>query len=147
MRNMTESTIDMRPAITAGRLLVAALAAALALLASPAHAGDATEAVAVDAAGKAPLDEVRVVGDPVSAHDARRAAYRYLGELGYTRSSGIGAARVRSITREGDTWILRVAYSRIGRVLGQQTMLYVDANSALVSEVAPEGIDGRVAAR
>lgn len=120
--------------------LAATAITALVTVSPAAFAGDTHEAVAVDA-------DKMLIQQQLSAHDARRAGYRYLGTLGYGRTSGIGSARVRSVTREGDVWILRVAFGNGSRVQSQTAVLYVDAVSALVSEVAPSGIDGQVAAK
>lgn len=121
-------------------LRIAAAALASILIASPAVAHETAAAVAVDGG------ERRIV-QQVSASDARRAAYRYLGELGYSRYSSTGSARVRSITREGDTWIVDVACSNGGRVLSRHATLYVDATTAFVSEQAPDDFERRVANR
>ena len=145
MKDMTTSINTPRTAGRSGLALIIVLAAAI--FASPAHAGDAPEASKIKVEETAALEEIRVVSESVSANDARRAAYRYLADQGFSKRSGLGAVRVRSTTREGDTWVLSVSYSRTGRALSQQAMLFVDAESALVSEVAPEDIEGRVAAR
>jgi len=128
----------------ANRCLLAILLAA-GLASTPAHADGADQAVAVDAADTAKKVEIRYVDPQLSANDARRAAYGYLRKLGYSRNSNTGTARIRSTTREGDTWIVEVAYSRGGRVLSQRAVLYVDADSALVTEVPPSGDDRRIA--
>ena len=46
---------------------------------------------------------------------------------------GIGAARIKSITRDGDTWILHVRYSQDSLTMRHSALLYVDAKKALVS--------------
>ncbi len=120
--------------------LAATAIAALAATSPAALAGDTRDAVAVDT-------DKTLMQQQLSAHDARRAGYRYLGALGYARTSGIGSARVRSVTREGNVWILRVAFGNGSRVQSRTAVLYVDAVSALVSEVAPSGINGQVAAK
>ena len=101
--------------------------------------------------GKSPLaDDWKSYTDArvdkqVSAYEARRAAYRYLRDLGYSRRVGPGSAQVRSITRDGDTWIIRVALSNGGAVRSERAMLYVDATTALVSEVPPTNKPSAVA--
>jgi len=117
-------------------------AAVILFLAGAAAAHETADSVAVDG----PDHTLRYANPQLSANDARRAAYSHMAELGYRRHGGPGSVRVRSTTREGDTWIVEVAYSAGGRVLSQRAMLYVDAESALVSEVPPENLDNRVAA-
>lgn len=121
-------------------LRIAAAALAALLIGNPAIAHETAAAVAVDGG-------TRLIAQQVSASEARRAAYRYLGELGYSRYSSTGSARVRSITREGDTWIVNVAYSTGGRVLSRRATLFVDAATAFVSEQAPADLERRVATR
>ncbi|MDX1480305.1 MAG: hypothetical protein R3315_01435 [Woeseiaceae bacterium] len=122
---------------------LAAAALVSLFMAAPAVAHETADAIAVDGVERSE----RLIGQQVSANEARRAAYRYLGELGYSRYSNVGAARVRSITREGDTWIVNVAYSTGGRVMSRQATLFVDADTALVSERAPDSFERRVANR
>ena len=88
-----------------------------------------------------------VIEEQVSASEARRVAYRYLSRQGYARRVGPGSARVRSITRDGDTWIITVAFSNGTNVQSGRTMLYVDARTALVSEVPPTNRSDTVAAQ
>lgn len=140
MNDMTDSNI--RPRQRRKRPL-ALLGAALGALALTAQAAD----LETGKADELPVYRIQLAGDQVTAHDARRAAYRYLAGLGYTSGNGIGAARVRSMTRDGDTWILRIAFSRGGRALSQRAVLYVDADTEVVSEVPPAGADGPVAAK
>lgn len=116
--------------------------AALALAAFSASAASGFESGAIIEKGDTSQTEQRV-----SAHEARRAGYRYLAALGYGRASGIGSARVSSVSREGDTWILRVAYATGSRVQSRTGLLYVDALSALVTQTPPLRIDGQVAAK
>ncbi len=117
-----------------GRVIAATmLATALLLPSGPAAAGDAEDSAETQ------------IERQVSANEARRAAYRYLADQGYSRKIGPGGARVRSITRDGDTWILQVAISNGTSVQSDRSMLYIDAKSALVSEVAPADRPSRVA--
>ncbi len=119
------------------RTAASVLAAALLVAAAPAVASDA---VAVDDA----LDDT-VIEKQITANDARRAAYGYLREQGYTRKIGPGGARVRAITRDGDTWLVKVSMSNGTSVQSVRSMLYIDAKTALVSEVPPEEQPSRVA--
>jgi len=118
------------------RILPVLLAASLCLSVTTTAASDATDA----------YDNITVT-QQVSASAAKRLAHRFLTERGFTIGIGPGAARIKSVTRDGDTWILQVHFSRGGYTMNQKAMLYVDANSALVNEVAPRQRAGRVAAR
>lgn len=122
-------------------IAVSAFGALLVSFAAQTEANDADDAISID------RYEAPEASAQLSASDARRRAYRYLAELGYTNSSAIGGARVRSVTREDHTWIVRIAYSTGGRVLSQKAVLYIDADTALVSETPPRDGEGRVAAR
>lgn len=122
-------------------IALSAFGALLLSFAAQAEANDAEGAIRID------RYEAPEATGQLSASDARRRAYRYLAKLGYTNSSAIGGARVRSITREGDTWIARIAYSTGGRVLSRKAVLYIDADTALVSETPPRDGEGRVATR
>ena len=114
---------------------IAVAAAAVLLLGSGATvAGDGHEAAPV-------------VDQQISANEARRVAYRYLSDQGYGRRIGPGSARVRDITRDGDTWILTVAFSNGTNVQSGRTMLYIDARTALVSELPPTKRSDTVAAQ
>ena len=117
-------------------ILVAASAAALLVTTGQAGAHEPGDAVSID--------EVKVV-EQLSANDARRRAYDYMASLGYVNSGQIGGAKVRGITREGDTWIVRVAYSSGSRIMKRSAVLYIDAATAVVSEQPPND-EGRVAA-
>ena len=90
------------------------------------------------------IDEIKVV-EQISANDARRRAYEYMASLGYGNRGAIGGSRVRDITREGDTFIVRVSYASGSRVMSKHAVLYIDAATAVVSEQPPVG-EGRVAA-
>ena len=90
------------------------------------------------------IDEVTVV-EQISAHDARRPAYEYMEALGYVSGGTIGGAKVRDVTREGDTFIVRVAYSAGSRVMSKRAVLYINAATAVVSEQPPKNSEGRVA--
>lgn len=131
-------TLITKRNMSAGRraLAIAVLGAAFLLPAAPAAAGD-DSAVAIDDS---------VIEKQISANEARRAAYKYLAAQGYSRKIGPGSARVRSITRDGDTWIIQISMSNGTSVQADKSMLYIDAKTALVSEVAPEGLPSRVAA-
>lgn len=120
-------------------LLITVSGATFFAFAGSAGAADSKEAVSIDhhcSAGAI---------DHLSASEARRRAYDYMTDLGYTKS-GVGAARVQDMTLEGQTWIAKVAYSTGGRTLTSKAVLYIDAHSALVSEVPPKSADVSVAA-
>ena len=130
-------TLITKRDMTANTRILAAslLGVAFLLPTSPASAGD-EKGVAID--------EI-VVEQQVSANEARRAAYRFLAARGYSRKIGAGSARVRSITRDGDTWIVQVSVTHGGAVQSDKAMLYIDARTALVSEAPPENLPSRVA--
>ena len=146
MTNSSRSHSPTRLSTGAGRAMLATAAAALLLLALQAQGADTADGVAVDDYESVYVPAGQVIRQQISANEARRAAYRYMSELGYARNSSLGSARVRSVTREGDTWILTVAYTSGGRTLSRKAVLFVDANTALVSELPPGDIEGRVAA-
>jgi hypothetical protein len=62
-------------------------------------------------------------------------------------SKFLRTAAIKSVTREGDTWIVQLAISDGGWVMNKREVLYIDANSARVSEVAPEQMPQQVAAQ
>ena len=117
-------------------ILMVASAAALLATAGQASAHEPDKALSID--------EIKVV-EQLSASDARRRAYDYMASLGYVNTGQIGGARVRGITREGDTWIVRVAFSSGSRIMNRSAVLYIDAATAVVSEQPPKDA-GRVAA-
>ncbi len=114
-------------------------ASGLALLAA---AGAATAEGPEDAIS---IDEIQVI-ENISASDARRRAYEYMASLGYVQGNTIGGARVRDVTREGDTFVVRVSYGAGSRILRHSALLYIDAATAVVSEQPPTDGEGRVAA-
>lgn len=81
----------------------------------------------------------------LSAHDARRLARVHLCSAGYCGSFGPGAAKVSSITRDAETWVLHVRLSDSGTAFKQHHVLYIDANTGVVSEVPPETSPTQVA--
>lgn len=87
------------------------------------------------------------VTEQVSAYGAKRLARRFLTDRGFTNGMGPGAARIKSITRDGDTWILQVAFSLDSHIMNERALLYIDAGTARVSEVAPVRKPQQVAAQ
>ncbi|MDH4107187.1 MAG: hypothetical protein OEW35_02625 [Gammaproteobacteria bacterium] len=129
----------------AGARLVATTAkilAAATFLALPAMAqADDQDAVQVDTG----YDNI-VVTEQVSAHRAKRLARGFLTERGFSSGMGPGAARIRSITREGDTWVVQIALNNNNRhVMNEKHYLYIDADTAVVSETPPSSMTERVA--
>jgi hypothetical protein len=118
------------------RVATVLLATSLGFATTAANATDSTEA----------YDNITVT-QQVSASGAKRLARKFLTERGFKMGIGPGAARIRSVTRDGDTWILQVRYSHSGYIMNQKAMLYVDANAALVSETAPPQRAEQVAAQ
>lgn len=109
------------------RVLALVLAAAFGFSATNASAADSDDA----------YDNI-IVTQQVSANGAKRMGRRYLQDQGFSYGLGAGAARIKSITRDGDTWILHVRYSLGGLTMNQRALLYVGAHDARVSELAPE---------
>ena len=87
------------------------------------------------------------VSEPVSAHGAKRLARNFLVDRGFETGVGPGRAAIRSVTRDGDTWILRIGMSDGGWVMNRSAVLYIDAKSATVSEHAPEKLPQQVASQ
>ena len=117
----------------------------LAVLVGSAIGLSSVSAYAADADEEA-YDNI-IVTEQVSAHGAKRLARRFLVERGYGLGVGPGKATIRSVTREGDTWILRIAMSDSGWVMNRRAVLYIDARAATVSEEAPETLPQQVAAQ
>ena len=118
------------------RVLALVLAATFSLSATTSNAADADEA----------YDNITVT-QQVSANGAKRLGRHFLVEQGFSYGLGAGAARIKSITRDGNTWILQVRYSLGGLTMNQSALLYVNAKSALVSDVAPKRQPQQVAAK
>ncbi len=130
MKNVT--TVTKYP-----RILTALLAAAIGLSAASSYAHETAEKA----------DDNIAVTEQLSAYGAKRLARQFLVERGFSTGFGPGKATIKSITRDGDTWIVQVAWSNGGWVMDQRGLLYIDANSAMVSEVAPERKPPQVAAQ
>lgn len=112
----------------------AALVALLALgtTTASAHVPDPHDAEARDAA--------------VSANDAKRVVRRFLVDLGYSMNARPGGARIRSVTRDGDTWVVQVDLRPDVTIRREQATLYVDAHSGRLTDKAPHD-SPRVAAQ
>ncbi len=121
MKNIT--TVTRNP-----RTLTVLLAAAIGLSAASSHASEITE----DAYANITVTE------QLSAYGAKRLARQFLFERGFSIGVGPGNARIKSITRDSDTWIVQVTFSNDSHIMNKRALLYIDANSAMVSEVAPE---------
>jgi len=113
------------------------VSAALGLSSASSLAGDTSEEA---------YDNVTVT-QQVSAYDAKRLARQYLVEGGFSTGIGPGKAAIKSVTRNGDTWVLQIAISDGGWVSNRRETLYIDAASARVSAVAPKAKPEQVAAR
>ena len=118
------------------RVIAVLITVAVGLSSASTYAADTDEAA---------YDNI-TVKEQVSAHGAKRLARRFLVERGFDTGVGPGKAAIRSVTREGDTWILRVGISDGGWVMNRKAVLYINAKSATVSEVAPEQMPQQVAA-
>jgi len=118
------------------RILPLVLAAAIGLSATTSYASESQEA----------YDNITVT-EQVSAYGAKRLARHFLADRGFTNGMGPGAARIKSITRNGDIWILRVAFSLDSHIMNESALLYVDAGTARVSDVAPAHKPQQVAAQ
>ncbi len=84
--------------------------------------------------------------EQVSANAARRLARVYLCSLGFCSRFGPGGAKIRSITRDAGTWIVYAQVSNGPAAMNQQRILYVDAQTGLVSNVPPDTSPAQVAA-
>ncbi len=114
--------------VTKNRLVLGlALAAATGLASTTSYAADPAES----------YDNITVTAQ-VSAHGAKRLGRQFLQEQGFTYGIGPGAAQIRSITRDGDTWVLQVRYSLGGLTMNQSALMYVNVSAGLVREVAPD---------
>lgn len=82
----------------------------------------------------------------VSASEAKRMARSHLKSQGFSGRIGPGAARIQSITRDAGTWIVSAKVSNGGSVLTEQRILYIDAQTGVVSDVAPTKSPSQVAA-
>ncbi len=130
MKNVTTVTKDPR-------FIALVLAAAFGLSATTSYAADYNEEA---------YENVTVVAQ-VSASSAKRLVRSFLSERGFVNGVGPGAARIKSISRDGDTWIIQIAYSLDTLVMNNRATLYVNANSASVSEIAPAKKPVQVAAQ
>jgi hypothetical protein len=117
------------------RILTVLLAGALGLSAASSDASETTEEA---------YDNITVT-EQLSAYGAKRLALQFLFERGFSNGVGPGNARIKSITRDSDTWIVQVALSNGTHIMNKRAILYIDANSAMVSEVAPERTPRQVA--
>jgi hypothetical protein len=130
MKNVTTKTKDLR-------IVALALAAVISLSATSSYAADESEEA---------YDNVTVTA-PLSANGVKRLARGFLVERGFVNGIGPGAARIKSISRDGDTWVLQVTYSLGGLTMSQKATLYVNADSTTVSEVASARKPVQVAAQ
>jgi hypothetical protein len=130
MKNVT--TVTNNP-----RIVALVLAAAFGLSAISSNAADSSEQA---------YDNVTVVA-PISAHSAKRLARGFMSERGFVSGIGPGAARIKSISRDGGTWIVQIAYSLDTTTMNKRATLYIDADSESVSEVAPVKEPVQVAAQ
>lgn len=106
-----------------------------------------TSAVLADTAGNDDIAKYEVEKQ-VSANEAKRLARSHLNEQGFSTrvGPGPGAARLKSITRDAGTWIVTARVSNGGTVLNKQRILYIDAQTGVVSDVAPSSSPSQVAA-
>lgn len=130
MRNVTNVTKSRH-------ILTVLLGAAITLSAASAYAHETAD----DA-----FDTITVT-EQLSAYAAKRLARRYLVEREFEIGTGPGKAKINSITRDNDTWIVQLALSNGGWTMNTRAQLYIDANTALVSEVAPARMPRQVAAQ
>ena len=104
-----------------------------------------TSVVLADATAEGDLANYEVEKQ-VSASEAKRMARSHLKAQGFSGRIGPGAARIQSITRDAGTWIISAKVSNGGSVLTEQRILYVDAQTGVVSDVAPSESPSQVAA-
>lgn len=130
MKTITKTTLYLRS-------LALLMAAAIGLSSASGFAAEMT--------GEA-YDNVTVT-EQVSAHGAKRLGRQFLVKRGFATGIGPGKAAIKSVTREGDTWVLQIAISDGGWVSNRKAVLYINAKSAMVSEVAPAPQPEQVAAQ
>jgi len=119
------------------RVLAMLITAAVGLSSASAIASETDEAA---------YDNITVI-EKVSAHAAKRLAREFLVERGFATGVGPGKAAIKSVTRDGDTWVLQLAISDGGWVMNKRAVLYINAGSAMVSAVAPQPKPEQVAAQ
>ncbi len=86
------------------------------------------------------------VEEQVSANAAKRLARVHLCSLGFCSRFGPGGAKIRSITRDAGTWIVYTRVSNGPTVMNEQRILYIDAQTGVVSDVPPDTSPAQVAA-
>lgn len=74
----------------------------------------------------------------VTANDARRIARKYLGALGYSTQTGPGGARIRSISRDGNTWIIDTRLGGLASAITRRHLVYVNAHTGVIGDRAEE---------
>lgn len=127
---MSNRSYDARRFGRAAAALIALLA--LGATTASAHVPDRQDAESRDVA--------------VSASDAKRLVRRFLVDRGFSLGVRPGGARIRSVTRDGDTWVVQVDLRPGVTIRRKRAILYVDAHSGLLSETAPQDTP-RVAAQ
>jgi len=83
----------------------------------------------------------------ISANKAKRLARSYLCSVGFCSSFGPGSAKVRSVTRDSATWVIYVQLSNGPTAMNQKHVLYVDAQTGVVSETRKEQTPEQVAGK
>jgi hypothetical protein len=86
------------------------------------------------------------VEELVSANSAKRLARVHLCSVGFCSRFGPGGAKIRSITRDAGTWIVYTSISNGPTVMNEQHILYIDAQTGVVSDVPPDTSPAQVAA-
>ncbi len=86
------------------------------------------------------------VEEQVSANSAKRLARAHLCPVGFCSRFGPGGAKIRSITRDAGTWIVYTRISNGPTVMNVQHILYIDAQTGVVSDVPPDTSPAQVAA-
>jgi hypothetical protein len=86
------------------------------------------------------------VEEQVSANSAKRLARAHLCSVGFCSRFGPGGAKIRSITRDAGTWIVYTRISNGPTVMNKQRILYIDAQTGVVSDVPPDTSPAQVAA-
>ena len=86
------------------------------------------------------------VEEQVSANAAKRLARAHLCSMGFCNRFGPGGAKIRSITLDAGTWIVYTRVSNGPTVMNEQRILYIDAQTGVVSDVPPATSPAQVAA-
>ncbi len=84
--------------------------------------------------------------EQVSPNAAKRQARAHLCSTCFCSRYCHGGAKIRSITRDAGTWIVYTRVSNGPTVMNEKRILYIDAQTGVVSDVPPDTSPAQVAA-